>query len=94
LVLARNSKGVNLPLEGIEELTVPFTDMWLMGRASPSVTTYSVCCFHPHTNLMEFDLVEALKKNQSQYEFLRNQGRGTDTEFTDQGYMYLPLKDK
>jgi hypothetical protein len=96
VVLARNGKGITIPddLQGLDELMIPFSEMWLMGRASPDTTTYSVCQFHPYTKLMQFDLRDAREKNKSQTDFLKPEGRGRDTEFRNRGYMYLPLKDE
>jgi hypothetical protein len=93
VVLARNGKGVTFPddLEGMSELTIPFSEMWVMGRAS--TTTYSVCMFHPHIKLMQFDLRDAMEKNKNQIDFLYPEGRGRETEFTDRGIMWMPLKD-
>ena len=70
VVLARNGKGLRLPddLQGLNELKIPFSEMWVMGRASPFTTTYSVCLFHPYIKLTQFDLRAALE-NKSQTGF-------------------------
>lgn len=96
VVLARNGKGVTFPddLEGLHELKIPFSEMWLMGRASPETTTYSVCLFHPQIKLMKFDLRDAMAKNKNQIDFLRPEGRGSETEFRNLGLMYMPLRDE
>jgi uncharacterized protein YndB with AHSA1/START domain len=95
VVLARNGKGVDFPddLAGLHDLKIPFSEMWLMGRASPETTTYSVCMFHPGIKLLEFDLEDALQKNKAQIDFLHPEGRGSGTEFRDRGVMYMPIKD-
>jgi len=95
VVLARNGKGVTFPhdLQGLNELTIPFSEMWLMGRASPETTTYSVCLFYPYIKLMQFDLREAMEKNKNQIDFLHLEGRGRGTEFRDHGFMYMPIRD-
>jgi uncharacterized protein YndB with AHSA1/START domain len=95
VVLARNGKGVNFPddLQGLQDLKIPFAEMFLIGRASPDTTTYSVCMFHPYVKLMQFDLLAAQKKNKSQIDFLRPEGRGRGTDFKDRGFMYMPIRD-
>ena len=94
VVLARNGKGVNFPddIQGLNELKIPFSEMWIMGRASPDTTTYSVCLFHPHIKLMRFDLRDALERNKDQMDFLQPEGRGRETEFKYRGFMHMPIK--
>ncbi len=94
VMLARNGKGLDFPddLQGLNELKIPFSDMWVMGRASPETTTYSVCQFHPYIKLMQFALRDAMEQNKNQIDFLRPEGRGTETEFRDRGVVYMPIK--
>jgi hypothetical protein len=94
VVLARNGKGVTFPddIRGLNELTIPFSEMWIMGRASPDTTTYSVCLFHPCIKLMQFELMDALERNKNQIDFLQPEGRGSGTEFKDRGLIHMPIK--
>ena len=94
VVLARNGNPINFPLKGLEDLRIPFCEMWFMGRESPQTTNYRVCLFHPYLKLMEFDLFAAMEKNNSQINFLTRQGRGRETEFKKLGYIYLPIGDE
>lgn len=93
LVFARNGKEIRVPdlLQEMQALTVPFWEIWLLGRVSATAARYLVCMLHPHLETEEFDLCEVVAKNQGQVDFLRRQKRGKGTVMKDLGFVYLPL---
>ena len=91
VVLARNGDNIEIErlLERIATLSVPFSEMWIVGRRSAS--SYVSFMIYPGTKLIEFDLLEGLRGAARQVDFLHRQKRGRGTEFEDLGLTYLPL---
>ena len=91
VVLARN--GQNIEIESLQEhiasLTIPFSEMWILGRRSGF--SYASFMLHPITKLIEFDLAESLRAAAGQRDFMKRQKRGKSTEFQHLGLTYLPL---
>jgi hypothetical protein len=91
VVLARNGKNIDVPslLEQIKSLSVPFAEMWILGRISGYA--YKMFMFYPGQQLIEFDLRQVLAGNSNKVDFLQPLGRGKSTEFEDLGVGYLPI---
>jgi hypothetical protein len=93
LLLARNGKQIEVPatLEALRKMRVPFAEIWILGRLSEEGTKYGMFMMHPSQRFVEFDLTDALRKNDEQLEFLKRLQRGTGTEMVNLGKLYLPL---
>lgn len=93
LVLARSGKGINMAELSAEigQISVPFGEIWVLGRLSGLSSRYAIFMVHPSQKLVEFDLAEALKKDTRVVDFLRPQGRSKSAEFEDLGLLYLPI---
>ncbi len=93
LVFARNGESVCIDelLQQIKTLTVPFCEIWLLGRLSASAAKYGIFMLHPYSKLVEFDLGEVFDRNKAQIDFLKRQKRGRGTEVQDLGIVYVPI---
>ena len=93
VVLARNGKNIDVPdvSRQLNELTVPFGEIWILGRLSAVSTKYGMFLLHPSHKLVEFDLVEALRKDTRPVDFLKFQKRGKSTRMENLGAAYLPI---
>ena len=93
LVLARSGKTA-YPQEiarEIRKLTVPFAEIWILGRASEQDTKVHVVKVHPFVLHADFDIRHALKKAKNEADILQPQQRGTSIEFRHLGQVYLPI---
>ena len=79
-------------LKKIKGLKVPFAEIWILGRLPVSIGAYSLFLAHPEpTKLVEFDVFDSYRENAGQTAFLQPNGRGSSTERTDRGLVYLPI---
>ncbi len=99
LVHARSGKRFDLDkvIEEVKTIHSPFLEIWILGRPparnplEPS-SQMVVARIAPSPVLrLEFDIPAELEKAKGQNQFLRRRKRGTSTEFTDLGLVYLPI---
>lgn len=95
VVFCRNGKNIDVQslMAKMGELTVPFGEVWVLGRLSNVGTAYSMFRLHPGSRLVEFDLRETIAKDKRNIDFLTRMGRGKGTAFEELGPIYLPIKN-
>lgn len=92
LVFARNGKPIGThAAQQLKSLTVPFKEIWVLGRASVEDAKYRMFMLHPGSRGVDFDLSDVLQKNNSQAEFAQFEKRSKRTEMTDRGMIHLPI---
>ena len=91
LVLCRNGKvlDVEMLMREVLSLTVPFAEIWLIGRSSERSAT--MLRLFPGSLRIEFELARSLENVKRQTGILHRQKRGKSTTFEDLGFTYLPL---
>lgn len=93
-VFVRNGKETLVEdiLKKIKGLKVPFAEIWILGRLPVSTGAYRLFLAHPDpTKLVDFDVFDSYRENAGQTAFLQPNRRGSSTERTDMGLVYLPI---
>ena len=92
LVFARNGKPIGAnAIQQLKTLTIPFKEIWVLGRVSVEEAKYRMFTLHPRSRVVDFDLFEVLQKNISQAKFAQFEKRSKRTEMTDRGMIHLSI---
>ena len=91
LVLVRNDRQIALDkvVEEISMLTVPFAEIWLIGRSTEELAI--MVRLFPGFLRFAYKLHDACERTKTQRAFIQKQKRGSSTEFRDLGICYLPI---
>jgi hypothetical protein len=91
LVLGRSGREVQPDklVELVQGLTVPFWEIWILGRLADS--TVNMARLHPSPTWINFDVMRSLQKKANRTDVLVRQKRGKSTEFEKLGSVYLPI---
>ena len=94
LVFGRNGEEKRIDLQTLrEEVRVlannPFGEIWIIGRTSAS--DYTTAKLYPDSCFVQVDVRAALQSDSRSYDIMQPQGRGTGTEVTPLGGVFIPL---
>ncbi len=87
----RNRKDLDVTglTREVQSLTVPFAEIWILGRVSLAAMVMVRIVLG--TLRVDFEIVPCIEKAKLRPEFLVRQKRGTNIAFEDLGTTYLPL---
>jgi uncharacterized membrane protein YfbV (UPF0208 family) len=93
VVFARSGRVLSTEAvaETLRSINVPFSEIWIIGRASETDATIHLVKVHPTVLHTSFDLRDALEKAQPQQQILQLGKRGMTTEILNLGSAYLPI---
>lgn len=91
LIAARSGKMVypQVIRKEIRQIAVQFAEIWILGLSLSN--TVNIARLHPTLRQLEFNIFEALERAKTDADVLSKQQRGTGTEFTSLGQIYLPI---